>query len=269
MRLDPTVERAEAEGRASRRAAVGRLARSCWSRRFPPARACRSCPPTDPRILLQANPSFVSRTADAPLVTAVLTEPAGTFVPDGTVVYFFTNLGQIDGQRADGERHRPRVLRRRRPIGAGVRHGVLRAGRGAARAQPRRDGDSTSAGTASGTGSASVTISVGSALPTTRDRHRRSAPDQQPSPRDDHRQRLRQPTATRSRTCRSCSRSPTYGAALEETLDSGGSPRYTDSNGQAFDTLRTRRLPTDPPKTVTVSASVPNDQHGRAKSWCA
>ena len=30
------------------------------------------------------------------VVTAILVEPAGTFVPDGTVVFFFTNLGRVD-----------------------------------------------------------------------------------------------------------------------------------------------------------------------------
>jgi hypothetical protein len=45
--------------------------------------------------------------------------------------------------------------------------------------------------------------------------------------------------------------------ALEETLDSGGTPQFTDTNGQAFDTLRTR-APFDVAKTVTVTATTAN-----------
>jgi hypothetical protein len=40
-----------------------------------------------------------------------------------------------------------------------------------------------------------------------------------------------------------------------ELLDSGGSPRHTDANGQAFDTLRTRSATGTTPKTVTVTAT--------------
>ncbi len=30
------------------------------------------------------------------VLSAILVEPAGTFVPDGTEVFFFTNLGRVD-----------------------------------------------------------------------------------------------------------------------------------------------------------------------------
>jgi hypothetical protein len=46
---------------------------------------------------------------------------------------------------------------------------------------------------------------------------------------------------------------------LEETLESGGAPRYTDSNGQAFDTLVTRAALASPQKTVVVTAAAPPD----------
>ena len=45
---------------------------------------------------------------------------------------------------------------------------------------------------------------------------------------------------------------------IEETLDSGGAPQFTDSNGQAFDTLRTRAPVGGVQKTVTVTATTAN-----------
>jgi hypothetical protein len=50
----------------------------------------------------------------------------------------------------------------------------------------------------------------------------------------------------------------TLASGLEETLDSGGAPQFTDTNGQAFDWLRTRSLPGGPQKTVTVTATTSN-----------
>src|SRR5262249_37774786 len=49
-------------------------------------------------IFLQANPPEVAANGGVSLVTALLTEPAGTLVPDGTVVYFFASIGHIDPQ---------------------------------------------------------------------------------------------------------------------------------------------------------------------------
>ena len=48
----------------------------------------------------------------------------------------------------------------------------------------------------------------------------------------------------------------------EETLDSGGSPRFTDSNGQAFDTLRTRAPVGGLQKAVGVTATTANGADG-------
>jgi hypothetical protein len=44
-------------------------------------------------------------------------------------------------------------------------------------------------------------------------------------------------------------------APFQEVLDSGGSPRFTDSNGQAFDTLTTKAPNGTLQKTVTVTAT--------------
>ena len=60
---------------------------------------CEEAPLTAPNgstIFLQANPTFVIANGGRSVVTAVVTEPAGTLVPDGTEVNFFTTLGRID-----------------------------------------------------------------------------------------------------------------------------------------------------------------------------
>jgi hypothetical protein len=50
---------------------------------------------------------------------------------------------------------------------------------------------------------------------------------------------------------------------LQESLDSGSQPIYTDSNGQARDVLRTRQNRADPQKNVTVTATLPTGNDGQ------
>ena len=61
--------------------------------------ACESVPLTaapGTSMTLIANPTFVIANGGVSVVTAILVEPAGTFVPDGTEVFFFTDLGRVD-----------------------------------------------------------------------------------------------------------------------------------------------------------------------------
>lgn len=44
------------------------------------------------------NPSFIAANGDTAVVSVLIIEPAGTPVPDGTVVQFFTTLGKIQEQ---------------------------------------------------------------------------------------------------------------------------------------------------------------------------
>src|SRR5262245_28971373 len=71
---------------------VAALAVSHWSCEVPPLMAPGS------EISLIANPEFIVANGGVSVITAIVTEPAGTFVPDGSVVLFFTNLGRIDPQ---------------------------------------------------------------------------------------------------------------------------------------------------------------------------
>ncbi len=220
--------------------------------------------PGGSQILFEANPSFVVANGGRSMLTAVLTEPAGTFVPDGTVVFFFSTLGQVDasGKTVNG------IARVYFVADSRSGHACVTAYSGGAApsaATCTTSGGGTAAspapstggsGRATGQGSATIQIDIGSALPA---RAFLSAdPPRITNPR----------RTTIIATVFDASGNPvqnvpvvfTITAAtpvLEETLDSGGSPAFTDSNGQAFDTLRTRALPVPPQKTVTVSAAVP------------
>jgi hypothetical protein len=56
---------------------------------------------------LFANPPFVASDGGVSNITALVVEPAGTTVSDGTVILFFTTIGMIDGQAKtkDGQAH--------------------------------------------------------------------------------------------------------------------------------------------------------------------
>jgi hypothetical protein len=225
--------------------------------------ACEGVPLMSPdgstAILLQANPSFVAANGGRSVVTAVLTEPAATFVPDGTVVFFFTNLGQIDAS-AVTVNGLARVY-----FVADARSGqacVTAYSGGAAPAGTCTSSGSggttttTSGATASGKGNASVTISVGSKLP--KNAIVTADPPRITNPRhaaivanvyDESGNPVQNVPVVFTITA--------FGIVLDETLDSGGAPRYTDSNGQAFDVLRTRAATTDAQRAVTVTATIP------------
>jgi hypothetical protein len=208
--------------------------------------------PNGSTILLQANPSFVVANGGRAVVSAVLTEPAGTYVPDGTVVYFFADLGQIDASaRTVSGMARVHFVADARSGQACV---TAYSGGAAPSGCGSSNGDSAGAGPTTGDGSASIRIGVGSALPETvvvtadpvhivspgRSTITANVYDQNGNPVQNV------PVVF----------TIDVSGLLEETLDSGGSPRYTDSSGQAFDTLRTRALPAAAAKTVTVRASV-------------
>ena len=229
---------------------------------------CSSVPLTAPggsNIWAQANPPFVIANGGTAVVTALITMPNGNLVHDGTNVYFFTDIGRVDDsvQTRDGMAHANFVSDSR----SGTAHITIWSG-GAAPANnnsttttttPGSTTETTIVSTASGTGSATVSIAVGSALAA---RVVVTAnPDRITTPRH----------ATIVANVFDASGNPVQnvpvifsvapasgsGAALEETLASGGIPQYTDSNGQAFDQLNTRALNGTSQKAVTVTASLP------------
>lgn len=54
--------------------------------------------PPGSTLLLSINPEFIPAHGGVAVVSALVIEPTGTPVPDGTVVQFFTTLGRIDEQ---------------------------------------------------------------------------------------------------------------------------------------------------------------------------
>ncbi len=200
--------------------------------------SCEEAPLTAPNgssIFLQANPGFVIANGGCSVVTAVVTEPPGTFVPDGTEVFFFTNLGRIDQS------------------GKTVR-GIARVNF----VSDSRSGRATVtaiSGQAPGGTNPSVEIAIGSALPT---RVNVSAdPQRITSPRN-----ARIVATVFDEFGNAVQNVPLAfsidGSLVEETLDSGGALLYTNSNGQATDTLRTQAPIGLGQKTVTVTATTAN-----------
>ena len=181
--------------------------------------ACESVPLTaapGTSMTLIANPTFVIANGGVSVVTAILVEPAGTFVPDGTEVFFFTDLGRIDpsGKTVNGVARVNFVADSR----SGEAHVTAISGGPAPAASP-----GTGAGT--GTGSASVTDHRSAARCPTRVLVAAN-PQRITSPRQ----------ATIIATVFDQFGNPIQnvpvvfslsGTLIEETLDSGGSPRFT------------------------------------------
>ncbi len=231
-------------------------------------------------VFLQANPPFVIANGGRSVVTALVTEPVGTLAPDGTQVLFLTTLGQIDetGKTVDGIARvnfvadsrsgtatitaicggaaatpsgspSPSPSTSTSPAALGF-VGAAAVGAGRPRAA---GGPIAQAGSADC--SATTTIAIGSTLPKTI--ILTADPQRITNPR---RSGL---TATVYDSFGNPVQNVpvvfaiTNTSNVEETLDSGGAPQYTDSNGQAFDTLRTRHAP-GTEKKVTISATAAN-----------
>jgi hypothetical protein len=69
--------------------------------------ACHQAPLTAPvgsTMTMVANPPFVTANGECAVISVVIVEPAGTFVPDGTSVQFLASLGRVDerGETNDG-----------------------------------------------------------------------------------------------------------------------------------------------------------------------
>jgi hypothetical protein len=225
--------------------------------------------PPGSTVTLVANPQFIPAHGGVSVITAVVVEPAGTPVPDGTVVQFFTNLGSIDeqGRSNDG------VVRVN--LIADARSGtatVTAVSGGPAIAPSPSPSPSpsptptpaprTDAGlmAASNMNSATVDVVIGSALPASM---------------------LVTATPTRLTEKRAslitanvfdASGNPVAHVPIiftvdgvTERMDSQGSPTFTDNNGQAQDVMRTRYDVAEPSKTVTVKAQTPTAIAGEVK----
>jgi len=210
-----------------------------------------------------ANPEFIAANGDVSVISVLVIEPAGTVVPDGTVVQFFTNLGHIQDQAKtnDGVARANLVSDTR----SGTATVTVISG-GAAPAAPAASPSPTAivgtGGTSAATGtSATVTVIIGSARPKTvivtanPPRITGIGPARQ----------SRLVANVFDDNGNGVTNAPVIFAVQQldngeptETLASGGAPVYTDNNGQAVDFLQTNYSTELPAKTVTVTASVPS-----------
>jgi hypothetical protein len=164
-------------------------------------------------LTVVANPPFIVANGGVSVISALLIEPAGTPAPDGTVVQFFTTLGSIEAQ---GQ----------------TRDGVARVNL----VSDARSGTATVTATSGAAEQKTVEIVIGSARPdlvtVTADPGRITY------------SRTSEITANVfDENGNPIANIPVIffldGGTGRETLDSGGAQVFTDTNGRAFDTLRT------------------------------
>ncbi len=244
---------------------------------------CTGVPLTAPPnadMTLSANPRSIPANGGVSVITAIVIEPAGTPVPNGTVVFFTTNLGRVDSEAKtkDGIARANFVSDSRSGTATvtGFSGGAAAPGPSASPTSTPSPTVRLSFGMATASAdknSATVEVKIGSVLPAkvivtanpTRITSPRSAlitanvfdADGNPVANVPVFFRIEQvsvappPAPTTTTTLIAA-------PVVEETLESGGAPQYTDTNGQAFDWLRTRSLPGGPQKTVTVTATTSN-----------
>jgi hypothetical protein len=243
--------------------------------------ACESvpltaAPGTDMKLI--ANPEFEIANGGVSVVTAILVEPAGTFVPDGTEIFCFTNLGRVDrsGKTVDG------VARVNFVSDARSGTATVTCTSGGPAPAPAPSPTPTPAGTVGGVtasatttprvvaatdvaaaeNSATVEIAVGNALP---DRVIVTANPQVLS---------NARSSTIVANVLDANGNPVQNvpvsfsldsAATAERLETGGALQYTNSNGQVFDTLRTQAPFGLAQATVTVTATTANGIAGTVR----
>jgi hypothetical protein len=185
--------------------------------------------PPGSEIQLFANPEFIVAHTGVSVISAIVIEPVGTPVPDGTVVQFFTTLGQIDEQGKTND--------------------------GVARVNLVADSRSGTASVTAYSGAASATldpgVAIGSALPA------RLLVVADP------------PRITESRSTHVFANvfddvgNPVANVPViftvtadpaTEFMDNAGRQIFTDSSGRAEDVMRTQRTTSG---TATVKATVP------------
>ncbi len=231
--------------------------------------------PSNSSISVTANPRFVPANGGVSVVTASVLEPAGTPPPNGTVVFFFTELGSVDAEAKtrDGIARVNFVSDSR----TGVAHVTAVSGGVATPANPSPSPSPSPAMlgqgglirslfamavayAAGGTNSGSVDITVGAG------KGAKvvvvASPDMITSPGsslitanvfDENGNAVANVPVIFSLSA----------SILYETLDSGGAPQFTDTNGQAFDRVRTRAPITVAQRAVSILADIPLGIQGK------
>jgi hypothetical protein len=230
--------------------------------------------PPGSSLKLYANPTSIPAYGGVSIITAIVTEPAGTPVSDGTVVQFFTDLGRIDeqGKTNDGVARVNLVSDSRSGTATVV---AVSGGEAVAAptvsptASPTQSAPVTAPAEAAALTAAGATDSVQVKIGVVNVTRVRVAAD---PPRlvgkrtaeitatvyDD----AGNPVARIPVTFKVTEGTSTSDPARFEVLTSGGDPVFTDNNGRAYDTLGTRYDPASPPRSVTVTAETSNQVSG-------
>jgi hypothetical protein len=195
------------------------------------------------------NPPFVAAFGDVSVISALIIEPSGVPVPDGTVAQFFTSLGRIDpeGKTKDG------IVRVNFVSDSRSGTASITVVSGGPPAAPSASPSPGTGGASSGSGSCSTAVTIGSARP--------ALVKVVPNPPQLESNRCTTVTATvYDANGNPVSNVPiifSVSSPSEESFQSGGIPIFSDNNGQSSDVMCTRRSRDDPQTTVTVTATPP------------
>jgi hypothetical protein len=239
---------------------------------------CHQVPLTAPPgsvISVTANPTNVPAHGGTSVVSALVMEPTGTVVPDGTVVQFLTTIGTIEsqGKTNDGVA-RVRFTSDSRSGSAEITACSGSATGGTTTAPtPTPSSSSISAGslaaTATGTGCGTYTLQVG--IITVKRLVVTANPPRIPPGGARMAEIVANafdadgnPVASVPVIFTLQELNPSTGAPIDsspspakfETMGSNGSPVFTDHNGQSYDTLFTSYSGSGSPRLVGVTATV-------------
>jgi hypothetical protein len=215
--------------------------------------------PAGSTMSVLANPSFIPANGGVSVITAILFDPTGQPVADGTVVQFFTTLGRIDeqGRTNDGVARVNLVS-----DGRSGQAKVTAYSGGAAAAAPTPTPTGSSSSTSSNASRAAVsgetTVDIGTALP--------KFVQVSAEPRNISASAPRYTTLTATvfdERGNPISNIPVVFRISDdpdftESLESGGRPVFSDNNGQARDRLWTSLPREGLSDTVKVKAVVFN-----------
>lgn len=244
---------------------------------------CHQAPmlaPPGSTLTLFANPTFIPAFGGRSVISALVIEPAGTPVADGTVVQFFTSLGRIDeqGKTNDGIARVNLVADGRSGTATVTAVSGGEAVAPSPSPSPTPTPTAATAGTTSSAGvavvgaavsalqaSASIEIAIGSSLPEL------VIVTAFPPRLTDRRSTLitanvfdanGNPVANVPVIFQVVPAGEGDVLTGFERMDSQGTPTFTDNNGQAQDIMRTSYPPLEPQRIARVSARTATDVEG-------
>jgi hypothetical protein len=218
----------------------------CFATQLTCAKGLFTAPP-GANFTCVANPPFIAAFGEVSVISVLITEPAGFPVPDGTVASFFTTLGRIDAQAKtkDGVARANFV--------SDSRSGLASISVASGAPAPAPSASPSVTGVSTGSGSCLLAVAIGSGRPAT--------VKVVPNPPRLASSRCTTVTATvYDANGNPLSNVPIIFSVISPTAEffqSGSTPIFTDTNGQASDVMCTRRPRDDPQTTVTVTATPP------------